>query len=213
MPKNAPVRETLALLKEHYPDAHCALNYRNPFELLVATALSAQCTDKRVNLVTPALFAAYPDSRTLSRADQEAVETLIHSTGFYRNKAKNLIAAAQRMVEVHDGDVPATLDELNALPGVGRKTANVILGNAFGIPGMVVDTHVKRISYRLGWTKETDPVRIESDLCKKLPAQDWTLAGHLLIDHGRAICKAPTPICSACFLAPLCPQCGVTKAK
>lgn len=197
----------------HYPDAHCALNYRNPWELLVATILSAQCTDVRVNLVTPGLFRRFPQPRCLASADLDEVEALIRSTGFFRNKAKNLIACASQLDARHAGSVPASLAALVALPGVGRKTANVVLGNAFGIPGMVVDTHVGRIAYRLGWTQEKDPVKVEKELCTLLPPQDWTMCGHVLIFHGRAICKAPTPICSQCFMLEGCRQVGVGRMK
>lgn len=200
-------------LLAHYPDAHCALHYRDPWQLLVATILSAQCTDVRVNLVTPELFARYPHPRDLLGAEPFEVENLIRSTGFFRNKSKNLIACAAQLVTRHGGDVPADRDALVALPGVGRKTANVVLGNAFGIPGMVVDTHVGRIAYRLGWTKQKDPVKVERELCKLLPPEDWTMCGHVLIAHGRALCKAPTPWCSRCFLVERCPQVGVGKMK
>jgi endonuclease-3 len=196
-----------------YPGANCALHYTDPYQLLVATILSAQCTDVRVNLVTPALFTAYPDPNALAFADQIAVEELIRSTGFFHNKARNLIACAVALVEQHNGAVPRTLEELVALPGVGRKTANVVLGNVFATPGMVVDTHVKRIAFRLGWTKATDPVRIEEDLCKLLPKAGWTEAGHTLIAHGRACCKAPTPECSRCPVEDVCPRRGVTRSR
>lgn len=201
------------LLATHYPDAHCALNYNNPWELLVATILSAQCTDVRVNLVTPELFKRFPQPRFLAAAAQEDVEELIRSTGFFRNKAKNLIACATQLDQHHAGSVPAKLEALVALPGVGRKTANVVLGNAFGIPGMVVDTHIGRIAYRLGWTKQKDPVKVEKELCKLLPPKDWTMCAHVLIAHGRVICKAPTPWCSRCFMVEGCRQVGVVRMK
>jgi len=200
-------------LEELYPAAHCALHYRNPWELLVATILSAQCTDLRVNLVTPELFRAYPDPWALAAAGAEDLEGLIRSTGFFHNKARNLKACARQLVERHGGRVPAELAKLTALPGVGRKTANVVLGTAFGIPGMVVDTHVKRLSRRFDWTRHSDPEKIEADLCRLLPQERWTLAGHLLIAHGRALCKAPRPLCSHCPLLPDCPRCGVEHAK
>jgi len=196
-----------------YPGAECALNYTDPFQLLVATILSAQCTDVRVNLVTPALFAAYPDPSALAAAAPEQVEELVCSTGFFRNKARNLIACAAALVERHAGKVPGSLDALVALPGVGRKTANVVLGNAFAIPGMVVDTHVKRLAGRLGWTRASDPEKIERDLCRLLPQELWTLAGHTLIAHGRTCCKAPTPECSRCPVEDACPRRGVKRSR
>lgn len=196
-----------------YPDAECALHYTSPFQLLVATILSAQCTDVRVNLVTPALFAAFPDPYKLAVATQEEVEELIRSTGFFRNKARNLIACAIALVDQHNGAIPGGLDALVALPGVGRKTANVVLGNAFAVPGMVVDTHVKRISRRLGWTESDDPEKIERELCRLLPQALWTQAGHTLIAHGRACCKAPTPECSRCPVEDACPRRGVVRSR
>lgn len=202
--------EILRRLAEAYPDAHCALDHRNAFELLVATILSAQCTDKRVNLVTPALFARFPDARALAAAGQEEVEELVRTTGFFRSKAKNLIAMATALVEHHGGDVPQQMEDLVVLPGVGRKTANVILGNAFGInEGVVVDTHVGRLSQRLGLTTESDPVKIESDLMQQFPRERWTMLAHYLIDHGRAICDARRPRCGECPLADLCPSASV----
>ncbi|TYO97678.1 DNA-(apurinic or apyrimidinic site) lyase /endonuclease III [Geothermobacter ehrlichii] len=205
--------DLLDRLEELYPQARCALCYRNPWELLVATILSAQCTDDRVNRVTPALFAAFPGPEAMARAGQDEVEALIRSTGFFRNKARNLIARARVIVEEYGGEVPARLDELVRLPGVGRKTANVVLGNAFGIPGMVVDTHVKRLSRRFGWTKSQDPDRIEKDLCRLFPADRWVQTGHILITHGRAVCKAPMPLCGACPVSDLCPRLGVVKSR
>ena len=211
--KSEKALELLRALEELYPTAHCALNYKNPWQLLVATILSAQCTDVRVNIVTETLFRELPEPRDMAAASQEQVEELIRSTGFFRNKAKNLILCASQVLERHQGEVPTELEALVALNGVGRKTANVILGNAFGIPGLVVDTHVKRLAFRFGWTRQEDPVRIEKELCKLLPAQEWTQMGHTLIAHGRALCKAPTPHCSACPVIPLCPRKGVTRAK
>ncbi len=205
--------KTLALLEALYPDAACALRHRNPFELLVATILSAQCTDIRVNEVTPPLFRRFPDAAALATADVDAVGEMIRSTGFFRNKARNLVACAQALVASHQGEVPQDLDSLVALPGVGRKTANVVLGNAFGIPGMVVDTHVKRLAYRLGWSRQTDPEKVEQDLMRLLPPPRWTQASHVLIHHGRALCKAPTPYCSACPLLETCPRNGVRRSK
>jgi len=197
----------LRRLKKAYPDAVCALDHRNAFELLAATILSAQCTDVRVNLVTPALFQRYPTAAKLAGARQGDVEEIIRSTGFFRNKAKNLIAMAQALVAEHDGEVPDTMEELHALPGVGRKTANVVLGNWFGInAGVTVDTHVTRIARLLKLTKQTDAVKIERDLMRLIPQDDWTLVSHLLITHGRAICIANRPKCGDCVLASVCPS-------
>jgi len=216
MSKSAAARkralEVLDILRQSYPDARCALDYRNPFELLVATILSAQCTDVRVNLVTPELFSAYPDAPSLAGAESEELEALVRTTGFYRNKAANLRECARTLVSRHGGEVPEAMEDLVELPGVGRKTANVIRGNVFGKPAMVVDTHVKRISYRLGWTKQTQPEKIEEELCRLLPKEHWTEAGHLLIAHGRTLCKAPLPHCGRCPVLPLCPRAGVQRA-
>lgn len=203
----------LTALENLYPDPRCALLFRNPLELLVATILSAQCTDVRVNQVTPVLFARYPEVRSLAMADLAELEEIIRSTGFFRNKAKNLIGCATALLEKHQGQVPRTMTELTALPGVGRKTANVVLGNAFEIPGLVVDTHVKRLARRFGWTRSEDPVKIERDLGQLFPPEKWTNTSHLLILHGRALCKAPTPLCSTCPLTPLCPRIGVDRSK
>ncbi len=201
-----PAVHLLEILRTTYPDAHCELNYEGPFQLLVATILSAQCTDVRVNMVTPALFKKYPDAKSLAAARQEDVEDLIRSTGFFRNKAKNLIAAAKALVRDHHGEVPQDLETLTNLPGVGRKTANVVLGNAYGIEsGIVVDTHVARLSQRLGLTKHKDPVKIEKDLIKQIPQDAWTLWSHLLIWHGRRRCMARNPDCPNCELRTLCP--------
>ncbi len=189
------------------------MTHRSPFELLIATILSAQCTDVRVNLVTPRLFARYPDAAALSSANLAEVETLIRSTGFYHAKVRHLIGCAQGLIEHHHGEVPATLRELTALPGVGRKTANVILGTAFQIPAMVVDTHVARLVQRFAWTRAKDPRRIETELSELLPPDYWIATSHLLIFHGRAFCKAPTPDCSSCPIFTLCPRQGVTKSR
>lgn len=195
------------ILASTYPDAHCALDHANAFQLIVATILSAQCTDKRVNMVTPALFARYPDAPALAAAKQEDVEEIIRSTGFFRNKATNLIAMAGALVDRHGGNVPADMDALVALPGVGRKTANVVLGNAFGRnEGIVVDTHVSRVSQRLGLTTESDPVKIESALMPLFPRDRWTMLSHLLIEHGRQICDAKKPRCADCPLRDICPS-------
>jgi endonuclease III len=205
--KSAPFEPTLKKLKIHYPDAHCALDHSNAFELLVATILSAQCTDERVNKVTPALFFKYPTALILANAQLHDVENLIMSTNFYKNKSKNLIGMAQMLVDRHQGEVPKILEQLVELPGVGRKTANVVLGNAFNIAsGVVVDTHIGRLSQRLGWTLHEDPVKIEQDLIKLIPQDEWVLIAHLLIFHGRKICKARNPDCSHCFLFDLCPK-------
>jgi endonuclease III len=190
-----------------YPDAHCELDFQNAFQLLVATILSAQCTDVRVNMVTPTLFAKYPDAATLAIARQEELEEIIRSTGFFRNKAKNLIGMAGAVTEGHDGNIPATMDELVRLPGVGRKTANVVLGNACGInEGVVVDTHVQRLSARLGLTSETDPEKIERVLMDLYARDRWTLLSHLLIWHGRRVCDARKPRCADCALNTICPS-------
>jgi endonuclease-3 len=199
--------ELLARLKGLYPDAHCELDHRNAFELLCATILSAQCTDARVNLVTPALFAKYPDADALARAKPAAVEAIIKPTGFFRNKTKSLIGMAQAVVADHAGRIPSTMEQLRTLPGVGRKTANVILGNAYGInEGVTVDTHVGRVSRRLGLSKHEDPEKVEQDLMKLVPQDDWALFSHLLIFHGRRICVARKPKCGECALAGMCPS-------
>lgn len=200
-------------LERAYPDAKCGLEYQNAWQLLVATILSAQCTDKRVNQVTIALFEALPGPEEMAAASQQQVEGLIHSTGFFRNKAKNLIMCAEQVLSCHQGGVPKTLEELIALAGVGRKTANVVLGNAYQVPGMVVDTHVKRLANRFGWTTSDKPVQIEKELSMLLPTDVWTQAGHTLIAHGRACCKAPTPICSRCPVVASCPRIGVDRSS
>ena len=195
------------LLREEYPDAHCELDFETPFQLAVATILSAQTTDVRVNEATPELFERYPDAEALANARQEDVEEIIRSTGFFRNKAKNIIGFARGLMADHDGAVPRELDELTDLPGVGRKTANVILGNAFDInEGVVVDTHVKRLSRRLGLTREKTPVKVERDLVELFPRNRWTMLSHLLIWHGRRVCDARKPECEACVVSRLCPS-------
>jgi len=205
-----PVRKLLNALAKAYPEAVCALYHESPFQLLVATILSAQCTDARVNLVTPALFEKYPGPQALSAAKQADVEELIRSTGFYRAKATNLIGMAKGLMEQHGGELPQTLDELVKLPGVGRKTANVLLGTAFGIAsGVVVDTHVKRLSRLLGLTKRTTPEHIEQDLVRTIPFKEWINFSHRLIHHGRQICIARRPKCKDCPLLPLCPRVGL----
>lgn len=204
------ISETIKLFKRYYPDAHCALDYTNPFELVVATCLSAQCTDERVNMVTPALFKKYPTPQAMSQAPVEDLEELVRSTGFYKNKAKNLKSCATTLVEKHGGVVPKNLEALVELAGVGRKTANVVLGNAYGIPsGVVVDTHVTRLSNRLGWVKGQNAVILERQLGKLVPQSEWIMFPHYLISHGRAICKARKPDCAHCFLEETCPKKGV----
>ncbi len=209
----ARAQETLKRLQDIYPTAHCALNYRSPWELLIATILSAQCTDERVNKVTAVLFERFPGPREMLEGGEDEVAEIIRSVGCYRTKARSLVGTAHKVLTLHHGEVPQSLEALVNLPGVGRKTANVVRGNAFDFPGMVVDTHVKRISFRLGWTRQTDPDRIEKDLCRLLPDRVWTQAGHTLIAHGRALCKAPTPICSQCPLLDECPRNGVSRSK
>ncbi|HLO84060.1 MAG TPA: endonuclease III [Nostocaceae cyanobacterium] len=199
--------EILSRLKRLYPDATCSLNYATPVQLLVATILSAQCTDERVNKVTPALFAKFPDAEGLANADLTELEELVRSTGFYRNKAKNIQAACRMIVNQFNSVVPNQMEQLLQLPGVARKTANVVLAHAYGInAGVTVDTHVKRLSQRLGLTKNTEPIHIEQDLMKLLPQPDWENWSIRLIYHGRAVCKARSPGCEACELADLCPK-------
>ncbi len=194
----------LRLLDKNYPTADCTLDFVNPLELLVATVLSAQCTDERVNQVTPAVFKKHPTAADYAAAPLVELEEAFHSTGFFRQKAKSIKQICQTLVEKFDGQIPPSLDELVKLPGIGRKTANVILGNAFGIPGIVVDTHVGRVSQRLGLTTNKDPVKIEFDLMKFVPQEQWTNFSHQLIKHGRQICTAKKPNCPACFLLPHC---------
>lgn len=203
--KQALASVVLERLQAEYPDAHCELDHRNAFELLCATILSAQCTDARVNMVTPALFAAYPTAEALSRAPLEHVEELVRTTGFFRAKAKSLVGMAQRLVALHGGEVPRTIAELVPLPGVGRKTANVILGNAFDInEGIVVDTHVQRLVRRFGLTREPDPIAIERALMPLFPREAWAQLSHLLIWHGRRVCLARKPACEGCVLSDVC---------
>ena len=213
MKKADQALQLLQALEDIYPQAHCALLYQNPWQLLVATILSAQCTDVRVNIVTAELFKVLPDPKAMAEASQQQVEELIRTTGFFRNKAKNLISCAQQLLNRHQGEVPADLEALVALSGVGRKTANVVLGNVFQIPGMVVDTHVKRLARRFGWTESDNPERIEVELSKLLPESTWIQCSHTLIAHGRACCKAPTPICSSCPIVDRCPRRGVNKSR
>lgn len=200
------VQEIVLRLEEGYPGATCALHHRDAFQLLVATILSAQCTDERVNQVTPVLFQRFPSPEAMAAADREELEEIIRSTGFFRNKAKSIQGAARRIVEAFNGEVPSTMDELLSLPGVARKTANVVLGTWFGIAeGVVVDTHVRRISQRLGLTSHDDVGRIEPDLMNLLPRSEWINFSHRLIHHGRRICKARRPDCAGCMLVDLCP--------
>lgn len=207
------VAEILTTLARTYPDAHCALHHRNAFELTVATILSAQCTDERVNKTTPALFREYPDAPSLASAKMIRVEELVKSTGFYKNKARSLVGMAKAVMENHKGEIPSTIEELTALPGIGRKTANVVLGNAFGIAtGIVVDTHVKRLAFRMGLTKQTNPEKVEIDLMKVVPKSDWVMISHRLIFHGRRICVARKPRCETCPILHVCPRKGLKKA-
>ncbi|HYN80339.1 MAG TPA: endonuclease III [Gemmatimonadaceae bacterium] len=202
--------EILERLKREYPDAHCELDFETPLQLLIATILSAQCTDKRVNMVTPELFRVFPRAHDLAAADAQRLEEMIRSTGFFRNKTKSLLGMSAAVVEIHGGDVPHTMAELVRLPGVGRKTANVVLGNAFGVnEGIVVDTHVGRLVVRLGITNETDPVKVEQILMKLIPRDDWTLISHLFIFHGRRVCIARLPRCGECVLNDICPSARV----
>ncbi|MGE0353630.1 MAG: endonuclease III [Gemmatimonadales bacterium] len=210
-PALAPAKERAPIifrrLSKEYPGARCALDHENPYQLLVATILSAQCTDVRVNLVTPALFRRYPTPFELAHADQAALEDMIRSTGFFRNKTRSLLGMAQAVVAEHGGEIPSTMEELTALPGVGRKTANVVLGNAFGINGgVVVDTHVTRLSRLLGLTRQGQAEKIEQDLMQLFPRKQWTLLSHLLILHGRAVCIARRPKCGDCVLSDVCPS-------
>jgi endonuclease III len=210
--KQAIATVVLERLRREYPDAHCELDHTNPFELLCATILSAQCTDARVNMVTPTLFAQYPTAEALSVAKLEQVEEIVRTTGFFRAKAKSLVGMANALVNRHGGEVPRTIAELVPLPGVGRKTANVILGNAFDInEGVVVDTHVQRLSRRLGLTREPDPIGIEKELMPLFPQQEWALLSHLLIWHGRRTCYARKPECGRCVVNDVCPSAGVAE--
>jgi endonuclease III len=207
------IRAILRGLHALYPDASCALVHKNPLELLVATILSAQCTDVRVNLVTPALFARYNTAADYANADTEELERAIQSTGFFRNKARNIKALCRRLVDEFGGKVPGTLEALTPLPGIGRKTANVVLGNAFGVPGITVDTHVGRLSRRLGLTEEDDPVKVEFALMDLVPKKEWTDFSHRMIFHGRQVCHARKPRCSSCSLNKYCPKIGVTTSE
>ncbi|TDD41739.1 endonuclease III [Saccharopolyspora elongata] len=202
-------RRMLRALAEAYPDAHCELDFETPLELAVATILSAQCTDKRVNEVTPALFRRYPTAAAYAGADRTELEEMIRSTGFYRNKAASLMGLGAALVEKYDGEVPRKLDQLVKLPGIGRKTANVILGNAFDVPGITVDTHFGRLVRRWGWTAEEDPVKVEHAIGELIPRKEWTMLSHRVIFHGRRVCHARKPACGACLLAKDCPSYGL----
>ena len=202
-------RKMSRLLAETYPDAHCELDFTTPLELVVATILSAQCTDRRVNLVTPALFRRYPTAADYAGAGRDELEDLIRSTGFFRNKATSVIGLGQALCERFDGEVPGRLDDLVTLPGVGRKTANVVLGNAFDVPGITVDTHFGRLVRRFGWTEETDPDKVEAEVGALFPRRDWTMLSHYVVWHGRRCCHARKPACGACPLARLCPSFGL----
>ena len=201
----ARARRIVVGLRRLYADADCALHHESALQLLVATILSAQCTDERVNQVTPALFRAYPDAGAYAAVDAAELEDAIRSTGFFRNKARSLIGLGRALVDRHGGEVPDTMEQLTQLPGVGRKTANVILGTWFGVPGITVDTHVKRLSKRLALTSHSDPVKIEFELMELFAKQDWPFASHALIWHGRRVCKARAPACELCGLRPECP--------
>jgi endonuclease III len=210
-PRRQLTRQLARGLAKLYPDAHCALIHENPLQLLIATILSAQCTDVRVNLVTPALFARYADAQAFADADPAELETAIQSTGFFRNKARSIQACCKLLVEKHGGQVPGTMEELVPLPGIGRKTANVVLGNAFDVPGITVDTHVGRLSQRMGLTKQFDAEKIERDLMELVPRKNWTMFSHRMIFHGRQVCHARKPNCDSCTLATVCPKIGVAE--
>jgi len=202
-------RKILRILDQTYPDARCELDFANPFQLLCATVLSAQCTDVRVNAVTPALFSAFPEPADLASADRGQVEDIIRSTGFFRAKTNSLLGLSQAICDHFRGEVPDRLSQLVTLPGVGRKTANVVLGNAFAIPGITVDTHVGRLSRRMGFTVEEDPVKVEQDLMQLFPRKTWTQMSHVMIWHGRRRCHSRRPACGACPVAKLCPSAGI----
>jgi endonuclease-3 len=204
-------RSIYRILTKEYPDARCELDFNSPLELLIATVLSAQCTDIRVNAVTPVLFNRFPTLETLAAAKLSEVEEIIYSTGFFRSKAKNIKELANKILNDFGGEVPNDLAQLVTLPGVGRKTANVVLGNAFGIPGLTVDTHFGRLSRRFGWSTATDPVKVENDVAKLIPEKEWTLLSHKLIWHGRRVCHSRKPECGICPLAKLCPSAGIGK--
>jgi endonuclease III len=213
MTRSGNVSKVLDTLQRDYPDARVTLDFQNPLELLIATILAAQCTDERVNRVTPALFQKYKTTQGFAQVGAKTLEEEIRPTGFYRNKAKNIIATCQAIGRQFHGQVPRTLDELTSLPGVGRKTANIILGNAYGQQAIAVDTHVKRVTHRLGWAKAEDPDKIEFELMKVIPQERWTMACHQIVFHGRKICSAKNPQCPICRVAEFCPQAGVAPEK
>jgi endonuclease-3 len=196
-------------LTKSYPNVRCELDYNSAFQLLVATVLSAQCTDKRVNQTTPALFKKYPNPKKMAKADLKEIQKLVKSTGFFRAKAKNIKGLSNKIMEEFDGDVPSNLEDLITLPGVGRKTANVVLGHAFGIPGITVDTHFGRLSRRFGWSKQNDPVKVEFEVSELIPEKEWTNLSQRMIWHGRRVCHSRKPACGACPLAKLCPSYGI----
>jgi len=204
-------RRIYAILAKRYPDARCTLDFQNAYQLLVATILAAQCTDERVNMVTPALFRKYPDAKALSAADEKELQQMIMSTGFFRNKAKSLVGMSKKLIEDFGGEVPGEMDKLTSLAGVGRKTANVILGNCFGKPAIIVDTHCRRVSQRLGFSANKDPDKIEADIAKIVPEERRTMWSHLVVFHGRNICRAPKPRCRECPIIELCPFPEKTK--
>jgi endonuclease-3 len=196
-------------LSKNYPSVRCELDYKNAFQLLVATVLSAQCTDKRVNQTTPALFKKYPNPQKMAKADAKDIQNLVKSTGFFRAKAKNIKGLSNKIIEEFDGKVPSNLEDLITLPGVGRKTANVVLGHAFGIPGITVDTHFGRLSRRFGWSKQNNPVKVEFEVGELIPQKEWTNLSQRMIWHGRRVCHSRKPACGACALAKLCPSYGI----
>jgi len=213
MKRTEAALKILGILQREYPDARVTLDFKDPLQLLIATILAAQCTDERVNLVTKDLFKKYPKTSDYARADLKTLEGEIRSTGFFRNKAKSIIGCGQALVQKFNGQVPRTLEELTTLPGVGRKTANIILGNAFGQQAIAVDTHVKRVTHRLGWAKSDDPDKIEFELMEVIPQNRWTLACHQIVFHGRRVCMAKKPQCSTCPVAKLCPKIGVVEKE
>jgi len=213
MKRTEAALKILGILQREYPDARVTLDFKDPLQLLIATILAAQCTDERVNLVTKDLFKKYPKTSDYARADLKTLEGEIRSTGFFRNKAKSIIGCGQALVQKFNGQVPRTLEELTTLPGVGRKTANIILGNAFGQQAIAVDTHVKRVTHRLGWAKSDDPDKIEFELMEVIPQNRWTLACHQIVFHGRRVCMAKKPQCTTCPVAKLCPKIGVVEKE
>jgi endonuclease-3 len=210
--KKARARKMYRVLSKSYPNVRCELDFNNPFQLLVATVLSAQCTDKRVNQTTPALFKKYKSIKKMASADQKDIERLIKSTGFFRAKAKNIKGLSQKIMVDFGGEVPDKLEQLITLPGVGRKTANVVLGHAFDTPGITVDTHFGRLSRRFGWTKENDPVKVEFEVAELIPEEEWTNLSQRMIWHGRRVCHSRKPACGACSLSKLCPSFGIGEA-